>query len=308
MLRTFGLLPIVLLLATTVATAQENQGFYLGITAGTTFGLQRALRHYSEGSPTRCDPHVYGSGEEPPAGDPGCTTSAYGLSATFPMPAVGGFTTAPAVGYDFGRLRVEFDYRARTQGEMSATRITAERSDPARARRGETSTIYPPNASISSFRAHQLFGNVLFDFENSSRWTPSAGVGFGVAMTGSRLREIYIRKTLNQGFQDVVPPLTMADRPAGAAGTASIVDQDIGGSLSGMQVLGGIDYALTDRVSVGGGAHYARFEQLDQGIVWALARSHESVRPLDGASPWPGDIEVDGPNYWALTLSMKYRF
>ena len=66
------------------------------------------------------------------------------------------------MGYDFGQVRVEFDYRARTQAEMSAARIPARRPDPTRDRRGETSTIYPPNVSLSSFRAHQLFGNVLF--------------------------------------------------------------------------------------------------------------------------------------------------
>ena len=89
-LQMFGLLPIFLLLATTVATAQETDGFYLGINAGATFGHERELQHFSEGSPTRCDPYVYGPGELPPANDPGCTTSVYRLSATSRMPAVGG--------------------------------------------------------------------------------------------------------------------------------------------------------------------------------------------------------------------------
>ena len=66
---------------------------------------------------------------------------------------------------------------------------------------------------------HQFFANVYYDFQNPSNWTPFVGAGAGMARTSYRYGRHLLRKTVAQGYLDVDPPLTLADRPVAAAGT-----------------------------------------------------------------------------------------
>ena len=80
------------------------------------------------------------------------------------------------------------------------------------------------------------------------------------------------------------PPLTIADRPAAAAGTLSLLEQDISGTLPGFQVLGGVDYAVRERTSIGLNAHWARFGEQFQGqeapiVIYSMATSSPEDAP-----------------------------
>ena len=157
------------------------------------------------------------------------------------------------------------------------------------------------------YRVHQVFANLYFDFPNDSRWTPFLGAGAGMARTDLRYTRRLVRKTLDQGYQDVELPLTRADRPATAAGTVSLLQPDLSGTLPGFQVLGGLDYALGERTSIGLNAHWSRFGELAQDVAWSIIRSHEPVR-ADGTTPFTGTVRVNSFTYWGVTLGLKYRF
>lgn len=116
-----------------------------------------------------------------------------------------------------------------------------------------------------------------------------------------------MRKTIGEGYQDVAPPLTVADRPAAAAGTLSLLDPTVTDTLLGVQVLAGVDYAVGDRTSLGIHAHWARFGDMTQDVVWSIIRSHTPVR-ADGVTPFSGEVTFDGLAYWAVTFGMKYHF
>ncbi len=66
-----------------------------------------------------------------------------------------------------------------------------------------------------------------------------------------------LRKTIAQGYQDVEPPLTVADRPTRAAGTLSLLETTATSTPLGFQVLGGVDYAVDERTSIRINAHWA---------------------------------------------------
>ncbi len=87
----------------------------------------------------------------------------------------------------------------------------------------------PPNESTSSYRVHQISTNQYYDDGNGSRWTRFVGAGVGVARTSLGYTRRVVRKTLEQGCQDVEPPRTVADRPAAAAGTVSLLEPDVSG-------------------------------------------------------------------------------
>ena len=103
------------------------------------------------------------------------------------------------------------------------------------------------------------------------------------------------------------PPLTVADRPVGAAGTLSLLDTAVSGNSIGFQMLAGVDYVIGDRTSIGLKANWARFGNLAQDVAWSVMRSHAPVR-ADGVTPFTGELMLDGLEYWAVTLGLKYRF
>ena len=133
------------------------------------------------------------------------------------------------------------------------------------------------------------------------------GIGAGWARANLRYRASLVRKTLAQGFQDVEPPLTVADRPAAAAGSLSLFDNEFRDDLFGYQVLAGLDHALGDRTSFTIKARWTQFADLTGSAVWKTIRSHEPVQ-ADGTTPFGSDLEFDGIGYVGVSAGLRYRF
>ena len=122
-------------------------------------------------------------------------------------------------------------------------------------------------SEIRSYNAHQLFANAYYDFVNDSRWTPYAGAGIGWARTNLDYWSVFVRKPEVEYLQIAF----------------------------GVQLMTGIDYALTDRASVG--AKEATFN---------LVRSHIPVQ-ADGVDPFTSTFEFDGLAYYMMTVNLKCR-
>ena len=163
----------------------------------------------------------------------------------------------------------------------------------------EVSEIDPPSEHISDFSAHQFFVNAYYDFLNDSRWTPYVGAGVGWARTSLDYEARFLRKTIAQGYP--------ADKPPAAAGTLSLLDTGFTDTLFGFQFLGGLDYALTNKVSIGMKARWASFQDLEGDTVWNLIRSHRPVR-ADGRTPFDSKLTFSDIQYWALSVGLKYAF
>ena len=296
------------LLAATAGGAQDShRGAYVGLNLGLTSSARLDSSLSAVTNPTKCDRLLYDDPALAPSSAPECTdTTLRQLSSNGFSPGPG-FTGGLSAGYAFGRPRIEFEYRARTQGGDVSPLIESTTNQAVVSKSLEWSPASPPTESISNYRVHQVFANLYFDFPSDSRWTPFLGAGAGMARTDLVYTRRLVRKTLDQGYQDVEPPLTLADRPAAAAGTVSLLQPDLSATLPGFQVLGGLDYALGERTSIGLNAHWSRFGELAQDVVWSIIRSHEPVR-ADGTTPFSGTVRVESFQYWGVTLGLKYRF
>lgn len=294
--------------AATAAYAQDShRGAYFGLNLGLTSSARLDSALSAVTNPTRCDRLLYDDPALAPSSAPECTdTSLRQLSSNGFSPGPG-FTGGLSAGYAFGRPRIEFEYRARTQGGDVSPLIESTTNQAVVSKSLEWSPVSPPTESISNYRVHQVFANLYFDFPNDSRWTPFLGAGAGMARTDLVYTRRLVRKTLDQGYQDVEPPLTIADRPAAAAGTVSLLQPDLSATHPGFQILGGLDYALGERTSIGLNGHWSRFGELAQDVAWSIIRSHEPVR-ADGTTPFTGTVRVDSFRYWGVTLGLKYRF
>ena len=296
------------LFAGTAASAQDDRrGPYFGLNLGLTGSARLDSSLSAVTHPTKCDRLLYDDPALAPNSAPECVdTTLRQLSSNGFSPGLG-FTGGLSAGYAFGRPRIEFEYRARTQGGDVSPLIESATNQAVVSKALEWSPVSPPTESISNYRVHQIFANLYLDFPNESRWTPFLGAGAGMARTGLLYTRRLVRKTLDQGYQDVEPPLTLADRPATAAGTVSLLQPDLSGTLPGIQILGGVDYAVGERTSIGLNAHWARFGELSQNVTWSIIRSHAPVR-ADGTTPFTGTARVHSFQYWGVTLGLKYRF
>ena len=294
-----GLLAVMLgfgmLASAGVANAETSrQGFYAGIELGFANAEDVGFVLSGVNHPTSCDILVGGD-----LGGPGCTDNtpqplsmnSFDLSTGF----LGGFS----VGYALDRFRVEFEYMNRSHGGDSSLWRVPGGNEALQSKTSEWSTLDPPSERLSDFSAHQFFVNAYYDFLNNSRWTPYVGAGVGWARTSLNYEANFLRKTIAQGYP--------ADKPLAAAGTLSLLDTGLTDTLFGFQFLGGLDYALTEKVSIGMKARWASFQDLEGDTLWTLIRSHRPVR-ADGRTPFDSTMTFSDIRYWALSFGFKYAF
>ena len=104
---------------------------------------------------------------------------------------------------------------------------------------------------IGSITSHNLFGNVLYDFVNTSRFTPYLGIGGGVGFTEMEYGSVWARNddaskiSTGRGCPTLTKSAGTSPKRS-ASGQATLNDV-----LLGFQVLFGVDYAVTEATSLG---------------------------------------------------------
>lgn len=303
-----GILGAWVLIGVNAASADERRrGFYIGAELGIADLSSTDISTTGVNHPTKCDSLLYADPGIVPSSDPACnddTVKTFSSNAYNPgVGFAGGFNA----GYAFSSLRFELEHLSRFHEDDTWPLIASAGNVALASKNDEWNPDHPPSGSISDFQAHQLFLNAYYDFRNNSPWIFYVGVGAGWARASFNVSNRYIRKTLAQGYQDVEPPLTLADRPAAAAGTLSLLDTGVTEYLFGFQALAGVDYALTEKTSIVLKARWSRFEDLSEEATWELIRSHEPVM-ADGVTPYITTQALDNSEYWGVTLGLKYRF
>ena len=77
--------------------------------------------------------------------------------------------------------------------------------------------------------------------------------------------------------------------------------------LTGYQVLGGVDYAVSEAMSFGVKVRFGRFTAED--IEWERLRSHASQLRLDGSEPVTFRIRTgDALSFVGINVAMRYAF
>lgn len=279
--------------------ATSRQGFYAGIELGFANAADLGSVLSGVNHPTQCDQLLrVGAGHNVvPLSDPECAKNSPETLTANSFDLGTGFLGGVSVGYALDRFRVEFEYLNRSHGGDSLPWRFG--GNVIGGKIPEVSEIDPPSERVSDFSAHQFFVNAYYDFLNNSRWTPYVGVGIGWARTSLDYQTRFLRRTIDQGYP--------SDQPPAAAGTLSLLDTGLTDTLFGFQFLGGLDYALTDKVSIGMKARWASFQDLEGDTVWNLIRSHRPVR-ADGQTPFDSKLTYSDIQYWALSVGLKYAF
>ncbi|MCY3786423.1 MAG: outer membrane beta-barrel protein [bacterium] len=286
------------------AGAQEyRSGFYVGLETGVAIpsGVDSTVSGVNQ--PTRCDRLLYPASISPPD-DAVCRDNTPGVLIANEFDPGVGFASGFIFGYAAGGPRFEVEYVNRYQGDD--VKPLGGTKNP-RVAGKNTEWANDVEEWIGDHHAHQVFANAYYDFLNDSRWTPYVGAGVGWAVTELSYYTQFTSKPAAEYLQIEFDPDWPEAAKRAAAGTTSILDDKVGKTVFGFQVLAGFDYALTERTSLGAKVRWTRFDDIDGDVMWTQVRSHAPVH-ADGVTPFGATLAFGGIGYQAVTLALKHRF
>lgn len=202
------------------------------------------------------------------------------------------------------RLEVEYFHRSSTFDASADVRFGAGASEFAADHAGE---VVLSRDRLGSITGHNVFGNLYFDFPKRGRLTPYVGVGVGVAFTEVGYGALGL---LNNDPARIV---SGADLPnaeqvrRNLAGTVVSEQAKLKDRLLGYQALFGVDWALTESMSLGVKGRWVGFDTFQDGGAWNLLRSHASNLRLDGSEPVSYEIKLDDIELFGVSLALKYQ-
>ncbi len=225
-----------------------------------------------------------------------------------------GILAGMAVGYSLGekypdhflgrfRLEVEYFYRDTEYYQTSdVPRAAGETADKL------AQEIRTATDRIDSVSSHNLFGNLYVDFRTSSRLTPYVGFGVGVGFTDIGYGGVWARNPDPTAISTGAGLPNAAEIRRNLAGTTSVAQSELSDRLFSYQVLFGVDYALTESLSVGLKGRWVNFESFSDGTVWDPLRSHVPNLRKDGSEPVSGWINSNDIEMFGVSVNLKYRF
>ncbi len=299
-----ALFMMVVLLPIADAEAAERRGFYFGADIGVSVPNDLKSTRTNNGIGTNCDQWLtadtLNDGTTVPLPLEQCSPRDLPKRATkFDLGT--GLLAGVNLGYAFRDFRLEAEYFRREQsGERSALNVLG---DPKQAEFVERSE------KIGDFQADNFFANVYYDFHNvlSANLTPYVGVGLGVM----RVQMDYSGTSIRTNNRATLQAL---GRNRNAAGLASLADEVLSDTLFGYQWIAGLDYAWSERSSVGLKFRYGdAFSDFEDGNnAWKPLRGHASTVGPPGtpgaALPIRYTIRAKDLSFFGISLNFKYFF
>ena len=225
-----------------------------------------------------------------------------------------GILAGAALGYRMGNFRAEgeYFYRSATHDSTDVPYDPATNYDPGTDRGFQTVMD-----GVDDVLSHNFFANLYYDFRSDSKFTPYLGIGVGFAKVSLAYRTFWQRTTdaeiIKENFRlrdtddhglTVEQRDEIVDEISGTITTDSARLSDL---LFGYQALAGVDYQVSDPVTIGLKFRWADYGEFEDESAYDRLRGHASVA---GNPPRPVTyyVKTDDIQFWGVSLNMKYQF
>lgn len=282
-----------LALAASDLTAQPYMGSELGFTLVPNLRLVGTDNDWG----TRCDLLINPGGLETGTE---CDTPPPPTEWTNESGSGKGIAAGLAAGYRFGRYRaeVEYRYRATSHHDYVPTQIgdvvTAQKADQ------ELETAIGGGGDVT---VHGLFTNLTVDLRTAQRLLTSyVGVGAGVQRVAIDYLSLWKRNPDPARITTFEDPALRAQ----LAGTTTLAAAVLNDTMFSVQILGGVDYRVSDGLTVGNRIRYATGLGAFQSEPreWDQLRSHDST--VSRGSRILYTVETRDASAFTMILSLRY--
>ena len=304
----------VLLIMALVVSARPvlaKDGFYLGMDLGVAVAPDLDVNSSDNDVGTKCDGFINNDGSGgylvPPED---CNPPPSAWSNAFDGGS--GILAGAALGYRMGSFRgeAEYFYRGTTYDSRDIAGGGAVSDDVTQDKVAQELALI--EGGVDDVLSHNFFANLYYDYRSDSKFTPYVGFGVGLA----RVSLDYFNKwTRNHDpaaistFNDTAATDEQKDAlHRRLAGTTSIARAKLSDTLFGYQVLAGVDYQVSEPVSIGLKFRWADFGEFESDPTeWNQLRSHDSARSPGGARV-QYKVMTDDIQFWGVSFNMKYQF
>ena len=311
---------VMLILIVPPSQVLAKDGFYIGGELGLAVAPEMDLKGNDNDYGTLCDKHINPTGfqtTENPGGlasPTDCSNVPTERQTVWFHNGIDGGTgllAGVSLGYRMGSFRVEgeYFYRGTTYDSTASSTII---NDEETTRKAEQE-LDRFDGAVDDVLSHNFFANLYYDYQSDSKFTPYVGVGVGFARVSLDYFTVWRRKVdysdINT-FKDTVSgedSHTASDLNRVLAGTTTIGRGKLSDTMFGYQIIAGVDYWVSEPVSIGLKFRWADFSEFEDGREWDQLRSHPStnLRPGD---PVRYIMSTDDIQFWGVSLNMKYQF
>ena len=293
-------------------SAQAGSGFYVSGDLGINIASGLDTTGTSNDRASVCDEYINPRYKE----DKKCTGPDRSVGGRWENEFNGatGILAGAAAGYSFAGqnrnslldgLRVELEYFYRQSNYDQTADVPLGVGTQGQKLRDE---IVQATDRIGSITSHNLFGNLFYDFVNTSRFTPYIGVGGGVGFTDMEYGSVWARNEDASKISTGAGWSNVDEIRRNLARTVSVGQATLSDVLLGFQVLFGVDYAITEATSLGLKGRWVRFGSFSDDFIWNPLRSHPPNLRKDGSEPVSGRLKTDDVEFFGVSVNLKYHF
>ena len=300
---------VLLVTAFVVSSGQvlAKDGLYMGMDLGVAVAPDMDIKTgglddwSTSGSGTRCDVTINPDRVQGGA----CTDTPVPWGpATESFDGGSGILAGLAVGYRLGSFRVEGEYFYRGTRYGSTAEPNFDGWVPS------DSSEYGDGVedAVDNLMSHNVFANLYYDYRTDSKFTPYAGFGIGFAQVSVQYRTRWQRSRNADDievFDRSQPGGELNERLAGVLTNDEATMSD---TLFGYQALAGVDYQVSEPLTIGLKFRYAMFGEFEDESVYKRLRGHAPVVGNPPTIPATYYIRTDDIQFWGISLNMKYQF
>ena len=297
--------------------AWAKDGLYIGMDVGVAVAPDMDVQTgglddwSSTGADTRCDATI-NPGLQVEASH--CTGEPQTWLAKESFDGGSGILAGLAVGYRLGSFRVEgeYFYRGATYGSTAEPYFPNDNWRPSDSREyggGGAMQEYGGGVedAVDNLMSHNFFANLYYDYRSDSKFTPYAGFGIGFAQVSVQYRTRWHR-TRNADDIKVFKTAEGTALNQKLAGALSHDEATMSDTLFGYQALAGVDYQVSEPLTIGLKFRYAMFGEFEDESQYTRLRGHDPVVGNPPTTPATYYISTDDIQFWGVSLNMKYQF